>query len=905
MSLRINYNASAANTHAALSANDTSLSKSIERLSSGYKINRAADGPAGLVNSEKLRAQVSGLGQAITNAGDAVNMVKTAEGALNEVHRMLRSMRDLAIHAANTGATDAAAAQADQAQIDNAINSLNKIASETQFGNRKLLDGSAGIKTFINGSKVMSGDFSFAQGLETGADVKIKVTQAASKAHVTGKRADGMDATGYSSATYASSSATLGVAGNIAFTDKDGTTRTVNYGSSSTVSDLVSAVNAFGTTTTGITAEFQSDNGKIALIKTDDTKGADDVFRWTSAGSHATAVSSATFASTTTAIGGDGSITVRKEDGTSATVTWKATDQVSNVIAAVNNLGTVQTGITAAFNTTTGAIDMNKTGTNTGQTDILSWSAVGSNAVSSSTATFGGLASTMSAGSLDLTKADGTISTVSWSTGSTVAQVITAVNALGTTDSGITASYNATTQKIVMIKTDATTGTSDVLSYTSRGSDAAVSTVATWATGATAFGTTVTGNLTLNLTSGTTAVIALSSVMTSDQLVAAVNALGTANTGITASYNATTGAIDFTKTDDRKGTEDVLQLSVSSGSFLSNATVLSATGVGVDSFSLSTSVAGIDVFAHSFSAIGSEVFAASSTIAGASIDTNNFATEDGSLYINGVKIDYTAGDSTSAFIAKINAKTELTGAVASLNTTTGRIEVDSTNYGSKTVLNITSGELLLGEGSSALNTYGLDAQAEITKTINGAVSNVSDQEWNRGDGLTLKDSLGNAIVLNAAGGTVTGDATSEFTVEVNSLTFQVGAYADQTREVNISAVFAYGLGNGAVADKNVSNLDLTTGQGAQDAIKVLDKAISDISGIRASLGATQTNVLESSINSLSIAKENLTASESSIRDTDMAAEMILFTKFQILQNAGFSMEAQANSGAKQLGTLLQ
>jgi flagellin len=548
---------------------------------------------------------------------------------------------------------------------------------------------------------------------------------------------------------------------------------------------------------------------------------------------------------------------------------------------------------------------MNKTGTNTGQTDILSWSAAGSNAVSSSAATFGGLASTMSAGSLDLTKADGTISTVSWSTGSTVAQVITAVNALGTTDSGITASYNATTQKIDMIKTDATTGTSDVLSYTSRGSDAAVSTVATWATGATAFGTTVTGNLTLNLTSGTTAVIALSSVMTSDQLVAAVNALGTANTGITASYNATTGAIDFAKTDDRKGTEDVLQLSVSSGSFLSNAAVLSATGVGVDSFSLSTSVAGIDVFAHSFSAIGSEVFAASSTIAGASVDTNNFATEDGALYINGVKIDYTAGDSTSAFIAKINAKTELTGAVASLNTTTGRIEVDSTGYGSKTVLNITSGELLLGEGSSALNTYGLDAQAEITKTINGAVSNVSDQEWNRGDGLTLKDSLGNAIVLNAAGGTVTGDATSEFTVEVNSLTFQVGAYADQTREVNISAVFAYGLGNGAVADKNVSNLDLTTGQGAQDAIKVLDKAISDISGIRASLGATQTNVLESSINSLSIAKENLTASESSIRDTDMAAEMILFTKYQILQQADISMEAQANSGSKQMLSLLQ
>jgi flagellin len=393
--------------------------------------------------------------------------------------------------------------------------------------------------------------------------------------------------------------------------------------------------------------------------------------------------------------------------------------------------------------------------------------------------------------------------------------------------------------------------------------------------------------------------------MTSDQLVAAVNALGTANTGITASYNATTGAIDFAKTDDRKGSADVLQLSVSSGSFLSNAAVLSATGVGVDSFSLSTSVAGKDVFTQSFSTTGSEVFAASSTITGASVDTNNFATEDGSLYVNGVKIDYSSGDSTSAFLAKINAKTELTGATASLNETTGRIEMNSVKYGSDQTLNITGGELLLGDGISSSTTAGTDAKASVTKTIDGVTSNVSDQYWTKGDGLTIKDSQGNSIVLNTAGGAATSDASSEFTVEVNTLTFQVGAYADQTRDVNINAVFAHNLGNGAVADKNVSNLDLTTGQGAQDAIKVLDKAISDISGIRANLGATQTNVLESSINSLSIARENLTASESSIRDTDMAAEMIQFTKYQIMLGADISMEAQANSGAQQIAGLLR
>ena len=159
MGMRINLNSAAMTAHRMMTNTDTALGKSIERLSSGYKINSAADDPAGLVISEKLRAQVSGLTQAIRNASDAVNMVKTAEGALNEVSTMLRSMRDLAVHAANTGATDKASVEADQAQINSAIDTLNKIAAETQFGNKKLLDGSAGITSTITGSSVLAANF--------------------------------------------------------------------------------------------------------------------------------------------------------------------------------------------------------------------------------------------------------------------------------------------------------------------------------------------------------------------------------------------------------------------------------------------------------------------------------------------------------------------------------------------------------------------------------------------------------------------------------------------------------------------------------------------------------------------------------------------------------------------------
>jgi len=143
MALRINTNIGALTAHRWLSQTDSALSKSVERLSSGYRINVAADDPAGLVISEGLRAQVSGLGQAISNTQHAINMVKTAEGAMSEVHNLLRTMRDLAVHAANTGVNDVDSIAADQAQITEALASIDRIADNTQFGTKVLLDGTA------------------------------------------------------------------------------------------------------------------------------------------------------------------------------------------------------------------------------------------------------------------------------------------------------------------------------------------------------------------------------------------------------------------------------------------------------------------------------------------------------------------------------------------------------------------------------------------------------------------------------------------------------------------------------------------------------------------------------------------------------------------------------------------
>ena len=143
MSLRINNNVESLNAHRHLINNDKQLSKSIERLSSGQKINRGSDGPASLVISEGMRAQIGSLQQAADNNEAAISLVQTAEGALNEVSKLLVDMRQRAVSAANLGINDQNSVNASQKEIENALEAIDRISNNTQFGSKNLLDGSA------------------------------------------------------------------------------------------------------------------------------------------------------------------------------------------------------------------------------------------------------------------------------------------------------------------------------------------------------------------------------------------------------------------------------------------------------------------------------------------------------------------------------------------------------------------------------------------------------------------------------------------------------------------------------------------------------------------------------------------------------------------------------------------
>jgi flagellin len=155
MSLRVNTNVTAFDAYRNLTATDAAMSSSLQKLSSGSRINSAADDASGLVISENIKAQIGGISQAVSNAQDGISVTQTAEGALNEVASMLQRMRDLSVQAANSGANggySGTAVEAANAEVKQLQAAIDQIASTTQFNGTHLLDGSAGTLTFQVGA---------------------------------------------------------------------------------------------------------------------------------------------------------------------------------------------------------------------------------------------------------------------------------------------------------------------------------------------------------------------------------------------------------------------------------------------------------------------------------------------------------------------------------------------------------------------------------------------------------------------------------------------------------------------------------------------------------------------------------------------------------------------------------
>ena len=274
MAMVIANNINAIFTKNRLNINNSALGKSLEKLSSGYRINSGADDPAGLVISEQLRSQISGLERAVKNTQEASNVIGIAEGALNEVNNILKSMRSLALHAANSGVTSPQQTAADQAEADSAIQTIDRIANTTRYSDQFLLNGNKSISygrdTLIKGTQqksildvnfssidqILKNDFtvnmaySGTDGVSentTRGDGVADLSKSAAKAYME------IDATGTSDSDI-DSSGQLTAAQRFTLTGTEGS-RTFSFNTGATVGQIAASINN-ASSSTGVEAQL-------------------------------------------------------------------------------------------------------------------------------------------------------------------------------------------------------------------------------------------------------------------------------------------------------------------------------------------------------------------------------------------------------------------------------------------------------------------------------------------------------------------------------------------------------------------------------------------------------------------------------------------------------------------------
>jgi flagellin len=282
----------------------------------------------------------------------------------------------------------------------------------------------------------------------------------------------------------------------------------------------------------------------------------------------------------------------------------------------------------------------------------------------------------------------------------------------------------------------------------------------------------------------------------------------------------------------------------------------------------------------------------------------------GTMVLNGVSITTDGTETLQQVINKINLKAGLTGVTANATTADGStvVTLNQTQYGSNNSITLYDTGHLLYNAAASVTATARDATVSVTvATTNGATTVAFTGGRSSGDsGLRLTDTYGNVLLLSEAGNsTLTSTAIAAAQVTAGSASFQIGANAGNTTSLALSNVYSSNLGTTAVAGKSFGTIDITTSAGADEALKIIDAAISQVSNLRGNIGSFQKNVVESSIRSLGVAKENLSATESQITDLDVASEITNFTKLQILQQSGLSVLAQANAAPQSVLKLLQ
>lgn len=288
--------------------------------------------------------------------------------------------------------------------------------------------------------------------------------------------------------------------------------------------------------------------------------------------------------------------------------------------------------------------------------------------------------------------------------------------------------------------------------------------------------------------------------------------------------------------------------------------------------------------------------------------TSAIVTTQGTMVINGYSISTNGTGTLQDLVDSINAASGQTGVTAQI-AGTGPVHVvlSANNYGSQYGITYFDASKVLNTSTSAQAT-GTDAVFNVSATTSAGIQTVTfTGGMNSSDtGLMLSDTNGNTISLTQTGNAaITTLPVSIGQVTTGAVQFQIGPDAGQSVNFSLPSVFTQDLGTGAVSGQSLADINLTTTQGANQAMSIIEAATQQVATIRGQIGSFQSNVLEAGQSYLQVANENLTASESDIMDTNVASEMTNYTQLQVLQQSGIAVLAQANAQPKNILTLLQ
>lgn len=890
MALRINTNIAALTAHQSMIRNDNGLSASLEKLSSGLRINKAADDASGMAIADALKSQSLGLGQAVRNANDGISMVQTADGALDESIKIVNTIKTKSIQAAQDGQTTDSR-KAIQSDINKLLEELDAIAKTTAFNGQKLLSGNFTNKKFQVGAysgetvsisigssestkvgHISASNLTFAgEGTaelaiysnlqnQTYTLNSVEIAYDNTRENSLGAVADAINKLSDVLGITAASSVTSTTDNNVVAGTTDSTfaINGINIGAVTVTENdstgaLVAAINQ-KSDQHGVLASVDEE-GKLTLTSTDDR--AIEVIQGTN---------------TTTVLGGTTSMSTLGQ----ITLTQQGTGEIvlnnragGQAVALLDN-ALVTSGVT----TTTTSSSL----------------ASGSIVVAGSTI---GASSTLNLSGTDLVAISGAVFT----TGSSTIGSGSVLNSGTMIAAGTTLEGNLTTSGAVtatgtlgsgsVIATASTIG----LGTTLQGSFSAVSVAATTATSTLAAGSTL----------GSGAVmLAGSTMLTSDYTANAANFSG---------ETATTSGLYSVITD----------FSGVGGGTLATFTNGSAT-LAVGSYSTTSSgntfTAGSSIGSNIVTSGAVTTTADMTLTTGTSLATATVLKEDTNLTAN----VYVGATTTFTLTA------DMTLAAGSNLTTSGTLADDTTlsnawyNTGA---INAYGGAMTLATGSTLQTASTLAEGSSIGGTVTLAANETVDSTTDMrvaggsvlatGSTITAGTYLTNDVVANdgvtyTAGTALTADiVTSGSTTLTKTMTLNGGSIlaAGSTLAANSVAAANAAVGSTSnAASYRLSDVNVTTQAGAQIGISVADAALKGLDKVRSDLGSVQ-NQLTSTISNLSATKVNIAAAESSIRDVDFAEEAANFSKMQILTQASSFAMAQANASSKTVLSLLQ